>query len=244
MAVEAHRAAAQAVQDKMNRMQTYPWRSALAEFIGTFSLVAVGCGAIVVQAQTGELSHVGVSLAFGLVVMVMIAAVGHISGAHLNPAVTLAFAVTRHFPWRLTPGYMLAQFGGAVTASFLLRLIFGFDAHLGVTQPSGSILQSFIVELVLTAALMFVITAVATDTKAVGQLAAIMIGATVAVNALWGGPISGASMNPARSFGPALVSGLWGAQWLYWIAPSLGAILGALLYQVVREPSTLNKDLT
>lgn len=239
----AHRAAAQVAQDKIYHMQTYPWRSILAEFIGTFSLVAVGCGAIAVQAQTGELSHVGVALAFGLVVMVMIAAVGHISGAHLNPAVTLAFAVTRHFPWRLTPGYMLAQFGGAITASLLLRFIFGVATPLGMTQPSGSILQSFILELLLTAALMFVITAVATDTKAVGQLAAIMIGATVAVNALWGGPISGASMNPARSFGPALVSGLWDAQWLYWIAPSVGAILGALLYQVVREPTTLNKDL-
>ena len=225
-------------------MQTYPWRSILAEFIGTFSLVSVGCGAIAVQAQTGELTHIGVAIAFGLVVMIMVAAVGHISGAHLNPAVTLAFAVTRHFPWRLTPGYFLAQFSGATVAALLLRLIFGAHAHLGVTQPSSSIVQSFLLEVLLTAGLMFVITAVATDTKAVGQLAAIMIGAAVAVNALWGGPISGASMNPARSFGPALVSGLWNVQWLYWIAPSLGAILGALLYQVVREPSTLpNKDL-
>ena len=218
-------------------MQNYPWRSVLAEFIGTFSLVVVGCGAIVVQAQTGTLTHLGVAIAFGSVVMVMISAVGHISGAHLNPAVTLAFAVSRHFPWRLTTGYFIAQFTGATLASLVLRIVFGVDAQLGVTLPSGSVLQSFILEALLTASLMFVITAVATDTKAVGQLAAIMIGATVMVNALWGGPISGASMNSARSFGPALVSGVWNGQWLYLVAPPLGAILGALVYQIIREPS-------
>ena len=218
-------------------MQTFPWRSVLAEFIGTFSLVAVGCGAISVQAQTGALTHVGVAISFGLVVMVMISAVGHISGAHLNPAVTLAFAMTRHFPWRMTSGYFLAQFSGATVAASLLQILFGPTVALGVTKPSGSMLQSFLLETLLTAALMFVITALATDTRAVGQLAAIMIGATVMVNALWGGPISGASMNPARSFGPALVSGTWEAQWIYWIAPTLGAILGALAYQMIREPS-------
>lgn len=218
-------------------MQTYPWRSVLAEFIGTFSLVVVGCGAIAVQDQTGALTHIGVAVSFGLVVMVMISAVGHISGAHLNPAVTLAFAVTGHFPWRLIGGYFLAQLAGATTAAFLLRSIFGANVSLGVTLPSGEIFQSFLLEVLLAAALMFVITAVATDTKAVGQLAAIMIGATVCANALWGGSISGASMNPARSFGPALISGIWEAQWIYWIAPSLGAILGALTYQLIREPS-------
>lgn len=217
-------------------MQNYPWRSVLAELIGTFSLVVVGCGAIAVQAQTGALTHLGVAIAFGLVVMVMISAVGHISGAHLNPAVTLAFAVSRHFPWNLTTGYFIAQFAGATLASLVLRTVFGVDADLGVTLPSGSVLQSFIMEALLTASLMFVITAVATDTKAVGQLAAIMIGATVMVNALWGGPISGASMNPARSLGPALVSGIWDGQWIYVIAPALGTILGALVYQIIREP--------
>ena len=223
-------------------MNSYPWRSIFAEFIGTFSLVTVGCGAIAVQSQTGALTHVGVATAFGLVVMVMVSAVGHISGAHLNPAVTLAFAVTRHFPWRFTGGYFLAQFAGAITASFLLQVLFASRVALGVTQPSGEIIQSFLLEMLLTASLMFVITAVATDTKAVGQLAAIMIGATVMVNALWGGPISGASMNPARSFGPALVSGVWGAQWIYWLAPILGAILGALTYQLIREPSVGNHN--
>jgi MIP family channel proteins len=182
----------------------------------------------------------GVALAFGLVVMVMIAATGHISGAHLNPAVTLAFSMTRHFPIRLAPIYIFAQCSGACVAAVLLRLTFGPQADLGVTLPSGSIAQAFWLEILLSASLMFVITAVATDTKAVGQLAAIMIGSTVLVNALWGGPISGASMNPARSLGPALVSGIWEAHWLYWVAPILGAILGALTYQLIREPRELS----
>ena len=147
--------------------------------------------------------------------------------------------MTRHFPIRIAPIYILAQCLGAWLAAFLLRLIFGPQADLGVTLPSGSIAQAFCIEILLSAGLMFVITAVATDTKAVGQLAAIMIGSTVLVNALWGGPISGASMNPARSLGPALVSGIWEAQWLYWIAPISGAILGALAYQLIREPQEL-----
>jgi aquaporin NIP len=218
-------------------MQTLSWRSVMAEFIGTFSLVTVGCGAIVIESQTGSLTHGGVALAFGLVVMVMIAATGHISGAHLNPAVTLAFTFTRHFPLRWMSGYLAAQFAGATVGSLVLGVLFGFDTQLGGTQPSGSLTQSFLLEVLLTAALMFVITAVATDTKAVGQLAAIMIGATVMVNALWGGPISGASMNPARSFGPALINGNWEHQWLYLVAPIIGAILGALTYQLIREPS-------
>ncbi|WKZ35131.1 MAG: MIP family channel protein [Anaerolineales bacterium] len=218
-------------------MQTFSWRSVLAEFIGTFSLVTVGCGAIVVESQTGSLTHGGVALAFGMVVMVMISATGHISGAHLNPAVTLAFTFTRHFPLRWVGGYLAAQFAGAVAGSTVLGILFGFDTQLGVTQPSGSLAQSFLLEVLLTAALMFVITAVATDTKAVGQLAAIMIGATVMVNALWGGSISGASMNPARSFGPALINGNWEYQWLYLVAPIVGAVLGALAYQLIREPS-------
>ena len=223
-------------------MENTYWRSAAAEFIGTFSLVAVGCGAIAVESQTGSLTDVGVAISFGLVVMVMIAATGHISGAHLNPAVTLAFSATRHFPLKLAPIYIFAQCLGACLAAFLLRMIFGSQANLGVTLPSGSLTQAFWLEILLSAGLMFVITAVATDTKAVGQLAAIMIGSTVLVNALWGGPISGASMNPARSLGPALVSGNWEAHWLYWIAPISGAILGALVYQAIREPGASPKN--
>lgn len=211
-------------------------RETAAEFLATFSLVSVGCGAIIVNAQTGVLGHIGVALSFGLVVMVMVSATGHISGAHLNPAVTLAFTLTRHFPWRKVPLFILAQVSGATLAAGMLRLMFGMTGDPGVTRPAGSAMQAFTLEVLLTAALMFVIMAVATDTKAVGQLAAIMIGATVGVNALWGGPISGASMNPARSLGPAIIAGSWDAQWIYLIAPLIGAVLGALAYQMIRSP--------
>jgi aquaporin NIP len=212
------------------------WRAALAEFFGTFSLVIVGCGAIVVNSLTGALAPAGVAFAFGLVVMVMVAATGHISGAHLNPAVSLAFAIARHFPWRKVPVYMAAQILGGILAALMLSMMFGNVADLGATVPAGSPWQSLWMEMLLTAALMFVIVAVATDTKAVGQLAAIMIGATVAVNALWGGPVSGGSMNPARSFGPALIANVWEYHWIYWIGPILGATVGALAYQLIREP--------
>lgn len=206
-----------------------------AEFIGTYGLVTAGCGAIMVNAQTGALTHLGVALVFGLVITVMIAATGHISGAHFNPAVTIAFAVTRHFPWREVVWYGGAQVLGALSGALTLRLLFGDVAALGATVPAGSVVQSFGLEVLLSAALMFVIIAVATDTKAVGAPAALAIGFTVAVDALWGGPISGASMNPARSFGPALIAGVWTDQWIYWIAPVIGAIIGAVAYQVIRD---------
>jgi MIP family channel proteins len=189
-----------------------------------------------VNAQTGSLTHVGVALAFGLIITVMIAATGHISGAHFNPAVTTAFAVTRHFPWREVPVYVASQVLGAALGALTLRLLFGNVAQLGVTLPAGSIGQSFGLEILLTALLMFVIISVATDRKAISAPAALAIGFTVAMDALWGGPISGASMNPARSFGPALVAGVWTDQWLYWLAPLIGASLGAVAYQLIREP--------
>lgn len=211
-------------------------RRALAEAIGAYALVTAGCGAIIVNTLTGALSHMGVALTFGLIIMVMIAATGHLSGAHFNPAVTVSFALTRHFPWREVPPYVLAQLLGAVTGAATLRVMFGTVAQLGATRPAGSALQSFGLEVLLTAVLMFVIISVATDTRAVGQLAALAIGATVALDALWGGPISGASMNPARSFGPALVAGAWDNQWVYWVGPLLGAPLGAALYQFLRAP--------
>jgi aquaporin NIP len=211
------------------------WRRVLAECIGTYALVVAGCGAIMVNTQTAALTHVGVALTFGLVIMVMIAATGHISGAHFNPAVTWAFALTRHFPWREVPAYLGGQLFGAVVAAGTLLGLFGNTANLGATVPAGSAWQSFGLEVVLSAFLMFVIIAVATDTRAVGQLAALAIGATVALDALFGGPISGASMNPARSLGPALVSGMWAFQWVYLFAPVIGASLGAVLYQTIRE---------
>jgi aquaporin NIP len=210
-----------------------------AEFVGTFALVFAGAGAIMVDAKTHALGHVGVAITFGLVIMAMIYAVGHVSGAHFNPAVTFAFALTRHFPWARAVGYWSAQLLGALAAAALLRGSLGDLAHVGATLPSGSESQSFLWELVLTFFLMFVIMAVATDTRAVGEAAAIAIGGTVGLDAMFGGPISGASMNPARSAGPAIVSGELHALWLYIVAPVLGASLGALVYQLVRgEPSS------
>jgi aquaporin NIP len=212
------------------------WLRAAAEAVGTFALVTCGCGSIMVQATTGALGHPGVAASFGLVIMVMIAALGHVSGAHFNPAVTLAFSLTRHFPWRDLPPYLVGQLVGAVAGAATLRgLLLGSAAHLGTTLPVGSPGQACGIEILLTAVLMFVITSVATDTRAIGQLAAVAIGGTVALDALWGGPLTGASMNPARSFGPALVSGLWQAHWVYWIGPIVGAYLGAALYQLLRS---------
>jgi aquaporin NIP len=209
-------------------------RALAAEALGTFTLVFAGCGAIMVDAKTHQLGHLGVALAFGLVIMTLIYAVGHVSGAHFNGAVTFAFALTRHFPWRRAGGYWAAQLVGAIAAAALLRASLGNVANVGATMPSGSQAQSFLWELLLTAFLMFVILAVATDTRAIGEAAAIAVGGTIALDALVGGPISGASMNPMRSTGPALVSGNLHALWIYIVAPVVGASLGALAYQYVR----------
>ena len=191
-----------------------------------------------VDAKTQALGHVGVAISFGLVIMAMIYAVGHISGAHFNPAVSFSFALSRHFPWPRTFGYWTAQILGALTAAAILRGSLGDIANVGATQPSGSHAQSFLWELVLSFFLMFVIMAVATDTRAVGEAAAIAIGGTVGLDAMFGGPISGASMNPARSIGPALISGDLHALWLYILAPLTGAALGALTYQFIRSEPT------
>lgn len=218
-------------------------RALVAEAIGTFALVFAGCGAIMVDTKTGALGHVGVAITFGLVIMAMIYAVGHISGAHFNAAVTLAFALTRHFPWPRVFAYWGAQLVGAAAAALLLRASLGNIAHVGATFPSGSFGQSFVFELVMTAFLMFVILAVATDTRAVGEAAAIAIGATIGLDAMFGGPISGASMNPIRSLAPALVSGDLHALWIYLTAPLLGAATGGLAYQFIRGEQTRPAEL-
>jgi aquaporin NIP len=211
-------------------------RRSAAEAIGVFALVFAGCGAIVTDTvHDGVLGAVGVSLVFGLVIMVMIYATGHLSGAHLNPAVTLAFTLTRHFPRREALAYIAAQLLGAIAAAALLLAVWpSRPAELGTTLPTVGVGSAVVYEMVLTAFLMFVIMAVATDTRAVGAAAAIAIGGTVGLDALFGGPITGASMNPARSIGPALISGTTHDLWIYIAAPIAGAAIGALAYQLVR----------
>lgn len=214
-----------------------------AEAIGTFALVFFGAGAIMVDEKTGALGHVGIALTFGLVIMAMIYAVGHISGAHFNPAVTFAFALTRHFPWSRAVGYATAQVVGALSAALLLRASLGDLANIGATLPSGSASQAVLWETVLTFFLMFVIMAVATDTRAVGEAAALAIGGTVALDALFGGPVTGASMNPARSVGPAIAAAELSELWIYIAAPLVGASLGALAYQLLRDESPQPSEL-
>ncbi|MBA2765181.1 MAG: MIP family channel protein [Thermoleophilaceae bacterium] len=210
-------------------------RRASAEGLAAFALVFAGCGAIITEAETGALGAVGVALVFGLVIMVMVYATGHLSGAHINPAVTIAFTLSRHFSPRDALAYIGAQFAGATAAALVLCLIWpAKPAALGATIPAIELGAALAYEAVMTAILMFVILAVATDVRAVGTGAAIAIGGTIGLDALFGGPLTGASMNPARSFGPALLSGQWQDFWIYIVGPLAGAALGALAYQFVR----------
>ena len=211
-------------------------RRAAAEGLAAFALVFAGCGAIVANQRYGAaLGVVGIGLVFGLIIMVMVYATGHLSGAHINPAVTIAFTVTRHFPARDAVAYVGAQLAGASAAALALLAVWtDKPAHLGATVPTVGVGSAVLYEALLTAFLMFVIMAVATDTRAVGAAAAIAIGGTIGLDALFGGPVTGASMNPARSFGPALVSGEWRDFWVYVVGPVAGAAAGALAYQLVR----------
>ena len=212
------------------------WRRAAAEGMAAFALVFAGCGAIVSDARShGALGAVGVSLTFGLIIMAMVYATGHLSGAHINPAVTIAFTLGRHFPAPDALAYIAAQLLGATAAALVLLAAWPDQpAQLGATVPSVGVGAALLYEVLLTAILMFVITAVATDTRAVGAAAAIAIGGAVALDALFGGPVTGASMNPARSFGPALASGTWGDFWVYVVGPIAGAALGVFGYELVR----------
>lgn len=207
-----------------------------SEFIGTFCLVFTGTGAIVINdVSGGTVSHVGVALTFGLIVLAMVYALGDISGAHLNPAVTLGFFAARRFESRLVLPYILSQCSGAVAASLVLRLLFPQHLLLGSTLPAGSALQSFVLEFILTCLLMFVILGVSTGAKEKGITAGIVVGAVIGLEALFAGPICGASMNPARSLAPALVSLHLASLWIYLVAPVLGALVAVLACRCVRE---------
>jgi aquaporin NIP len=203
-----------------------------AESIGTFSLVFAGTGAIIInEVSHGAITHVGVAITFGLVVMVMIYALGDISGAHLNCAVTIGFWLARRLPGRSVLPYILAQLVGALAASFVLRLMFNDNQTLGTTIPVGSPFRSFALELILTIILMFVILSVSTGSKEKGTTAGIAVGGVIAFEAMFAGPICGASMNPARSIAPALVSGHLQSLWVYIAAPIVGAIVAVPLHR-------------
>lgn len=210
-------------------------RRAVAEAVGTFFLVLVGPGAAMVDAYShGAVTHPGVSLAFAFVVTAMIYALGHLSGAHINPAVTVAFWSARRFPGREVLPYVAAQCAGAVVASAVLRWALGPVGNMGATIPSIPVGAAFAMEWLLSFVLMFVIMAVATDARGASGFAAIAVGLTVGFCALMGGPLTGASMNPARSLGPAFVGTLWRAHWVYWLAPITAMMAAARLYEYLR----------
>jgi aquaporin Z len=211
---------------------------AWAEAFGTFALVFAGTGAIIVNdVSGGVVSHVGVSLTFGLVVMAMIYCVGEDSGAHLNPAVTLGFWLAGRLPAKKIPVYITGQVAGAFAASILLRTLFPSHETLGTTSPAESVQQSFVLEAILTMILMYVILAVATGPKERGIMAGVAVGGVIAMEALFAGPISGASMNPARSLAPAIISGHRSSLYVYLIAPVLGACFATLLHRIMATPA-------
>lgn len=207
----------------------------IAEAIGTFGLVFAGTGAIIVNDTTHALTHVGVALTFGLVVMTMIYTFGDISGAHLNPAVTIGFWMAGRFSGSLVIPYIGAQVIGASAASGTLVGLFGNTAALGATIPAGSVLQSFVLEFLLTALLMLVVLNVSTGPKEIGVMAGIAVGGIIGLEALFAGPISGASMNPARSLAPAVLSGHTASVWLYILAPTLGACAAVPCWKMTRN---------
>ena len=217
-------------------------KALFAEFLGTAAIVFAGTGAIVVNdISGGAIGHAGIALTFGLIVLAMIYTLGDISGAHLNPAVTIGFCAAGRFPIARVGPYIAAQLTGALAASGLLRALFPGHNNLGATLPAGSASQSFILEIVLTFLLMLVILSVSTGAKEKGITAGIAIGAVIALEAMFAGPICGASMNPARSLAPALVSGNINSLWLYLTAPVLGALLAIPACMGIREPGCCGK---
>ena len=214
-----------------------------AECFGTFTLVFAGTGAIIVNdVSGGVVTHVGIALTFGLVVLAMIYAVGDVSGAHLNPAVTLGFFVAGRLPAKTVVPYIISQLIGAFLASGVLRLLFDHHPTLGATQPAGPAWQSFIFELVLTVILMFVILSVSTGAKEKGITAGIAVGAVIGLEAMFAGPICGASMNPARSLAPAIVAGQLDHLWIYLLAPTLGALVAVFQCRCMRDSNCCNPE--
>ena len=208
----------------------------IAEAIGTFGLVFCGTGAIIINEFTGgTVTHVGIAVTFGLIVMGMIYAFGDISGAHLNPAVTIAFAYAKKFPWREVPAYCISQIAGAFLASGILLFLFPENELLGTTLPQIDVMKVFVLEIILTFFLMLVIINVSTGSKEIGVIAGIAIGGIVLLEAMFAGPITGASMNPARSISPAVVSGHLEHLWLYITAPIIGALLAVLSCKLVKD---------
>lgn len=222
--------------------QMATWRKLAAEMIATFVLVFLGCGSVVADKMSGgKVTLVGISLAFGLAIMAMVRAVGHISGAHMNPAITIAFASVQEFPLKLVPFYIVAQVAGAICAGYVLRLMFDYNLnaetdHLGCNRPADGDLQSLAMEFVITSVLMFVVSSVAVDSRSVGELAGLILGLTIALLAIVAGTVSGGSMNPARSIGPAVASNWYKSLWVFVVGPIVGAVAGAWLYALVHGP--------
>lgn len=217
-------------------LQLFYMKKYIAELLGTFALVFCGTGAIIIHQQTnGTVSHSGIAITFGLIVMTMIYALGDISGAHFNPAVTVAFTVAKKFEIREVLPYIISQIAGAFLASLVLKYLFPENEFLGTTLPSGTASQSFILEFILTFFLMLVIIHVATGSKEQGMFAGLAIGSTVLLEAMFAGPICGASMNPARSLAPAVVSGHTEHLWIYLTATSLGAVSAVPVWKFLRQ---------
>jgi MIP family channel proteins len=212
-------------------------RKMAAEAFGTFALVFAGTGAIVInETSGGTITHAGVAITFGLIVLAMIYALGDVSGCHLNPAVTLGFYAARRFSGRLVAPYLISQCAGAILASITLRLMFPSSITLGVTTPAGAVAQSFVMEFLLTLILMFVVLSVSAGSKEKGLLAGVAIGSVITLEAMFAGPVSGASMNPARSLAPALVAMQFGNLWIYLVAPIMGAVASVAVCRCIQPP--------
>ena len=207
-----------------------------AEFIGTFALMFCGTGAMTInEVMNGVVTHIGVAITFGLIVIAMIYTLGEVSGAHLNPAVTIAFAVNKNFAWKEVAPYIISQAAGAFAASFILKILFPASIFLGASLPSGTAIQSFIFEIILSFFLMLVILQVATGSKEQGMFAGLAVGSVVLLEAMFAGPVCGASMNPIRSLAPAVVSRHLEHLWVYLTAPFLGALMAVIIYQIIKK---------